>query len=239
MPNKYPQGKGWNVPKQKYKLSNWSEYNKALKQRGRIDTWVSADAVNKWYEPDQTNTGTGAAKKYTDFAIIVCHQIRQVYRLPLRQSEGFINSIFNLMRLDIKYPSFSTLSKRLAKLNITCPSYSKHDKPDDKVAAITIDSTGLKRFGRDEWHQEKHKVSAKRSWRKLHIAVDQDHYIQGSLLTDRFVTDEGALDGLLDQVNTEAKHVSLDGAYDSNNIYKKYQINLKMPISLFLQIKMQ
>ena len=166
MPNKYPQGKGWNVPKQKYKLSNWSEYNKALKQRGRIDTWVSADAVNKWYEPDQTNTGTGAAKKYTDFAIIVCHQIRQVYRLPLRQSEGFINSIFNLMRIDIKCPRFSTLSKRLA-------------------------------------------------------------------------TDEGALDDPLDQVNTEAKHVSLDGPMTAIIFIKKYQVNLKMPISLFLQIKMQ
>ena len=109
------------------------------------------------------------------------------------------------------------------KNNITtlCHNFFNEIALDDKVAAIAIDSTGLKRFGRDEWHQEKHKVSAKRSWRKLHIAVDQDHYIQSSLLTDRFVTDEGALDSLLDQVNTDAENVSLDGAYDSNNIYQK------------------
>lgn len=30
MPNKYPKKKDWDVPKQKYKLSNWSDYNASL-----------------------------------------------------------------------------------------------------------------------------------------------------------------------------------------------------------------
>ena len=29
MPNKYAEKKGWKVPKQKYKIKNWSEYNEA------------------------------------------------------------------------------------------------------------------------------------------------------------------------------------------------------------------
>ena len=128
---------------------------------------------------DQENTGSGAPRQYTDFSITICHEIRQVYRLPLRQSEGFINSIFRIMGLDIKCPNYSLLSKRLLKLNIPCPRYSKKNIADNNVAAMAIDSTGLKRFGRDEWHQEKHKVSAKRSWRKLHVCVDDEHYIHG------------------------------------------------------------
>lgn len=55
-------------------------------------------------------------------------------RLPLRQSEGFINSLFEIMGLNIKCPNYSALSKRLAKLNIPCPRYSEKDTPDSNVA---------------------------------------------------------------------------------------------------------
>jgi hypothetical protein len=219
MPYKYAQDKGWKVPKQKYKLKNWSKYSNSLKDRGRIDFWLEKDAIDNWYEEDQENIGSGAPRQYSDFSIIICHEIRQVYRLPLRQSEGFINSIFRIMGLDIKCPNYSVLSKRLLKLNIPCPRYSKKDIPDSNVTAIAIDSTGLKRFGRDEWHQEKHKVSAKRSWRKLHVCVDDEHYIHGSVLTDRFTSDEGTVDDLIEQVTVDADHVSLDGAYDSKDVY--------------------
>jgi hypothetical protein len=204
-------------------LKNWSKYNNSLKARGRIDFWIDKEAIDNWYEEDQENIGTGAPRQYSDFCIIICHEIRQVYRLPLRQSEGFINSIFRLMGLSIKCPNYSVLSKRLLKLNIPCPRYTEKDTADDGVAAMAIDSTGLKRFGRDEWHQEKHKVSAKRSWRKLHVCVDEEHYIHGSALTDRFASDEGAVDDLIKQVRVDADHISLDGAYDSKDVYVSLQ----------------
>jgi hypothetical protein len=91
------------------------------------------------------------------------------------------------------------LSKCLSSLGIESPRYAKNAIPDEGISTIAINSTGLKRFGRDEWHQEKQKVSAKRSWRKLHMAVDQDHYIQGLILTDRFDSDEGTLGDLIEQ----------------------------------------
>jgi len=93
MPNKYPDKKGWKVPKQKYKLSNWSEYNESLRRRGSIDVWLSLDAISHWYEADRVYDGTGAPKRYSDFAIRTCHEIRLVYRLPLRQTQGFIDSL--------------------------------------------------------------------------------------------------------------------------------------------------
>jgi hypothetical protein len=219
MPYKYTQNKGQKAPKQKYKLKNWSKYNNALKDRGRIDFWLDKDAMDNWYAEDQENTGSGAPLQYTDFSIIICHEMRQVYRLPLRQSEGFINSIFRLMGLDIKCPNYSVLSKRLLKLNIPCPRYTKKDARDNNVVAMAIDSTGLKRFGRDEWHQEKYKISTKRSWRKLHVCVDDEHYIHSSMLTDRFASDAGTVDDLIEQVDVDADHISLDGAYDSNDVY--------------------
>ena len=52
MPYKYPEKKGWEVPKQKHKVSNGSEYTEALRQCGSIDVWVSTDIIDRWYEPD-------------------------------------------------------------------------------------------------------------------------------------------------------------------------------------------
>ena len=151
---KYLKEKGCKIPKQKYKLTNWSEYNESLKRRGNIEIWLSQEIINNWNEQNRIYDGTGTPDYYTDLAIITCHEIRKVFRLPLRQCEGFINSIFNIMGLNITCPSFSVLSKRLERLNIRCPRYRQTYRPDD--------STGLKRFGRGEWHQKKHKVSAKR-----------------------------------------------------------------------------
>jgi len=221
MPNKYPEKKGWFVPKQKYKVANWSEYNEALRLRGDIAIWISDDAIANWYEKERVYDGTGTPKKYTDFAILVCHEIRQVYKLPLRQCQGFINSIFRILHLPIRCPDYSCLSKRLSELGIRSPRYIKSITPDESISAIAIDSTGLKRFGRDEWHQEKHKVSAKRSWRKLHIAVDEKHIIHAAVLTDRFVSDDSALDKLLEQMDKEVDLVTADGAYDKNPVYEK------------------
>ena len=81
MPNKYPERKGYKVPKQKHRVRNWKEYNIALANRGRIDIWMHDEAINNWYEEDIENSGDGAPRKYTDFAIMMCHEIRLVYKL--------------------------------------------------------------------------------------------------------------------------------------------------------------
>jgi hypothetical protein len=219
MPNKYPVKKGWDVPKQKYKVTNWSDYNAALCQRGEIDVWLSLDAILQWYKEERVYDGTGTPQRFTDFAIITCHEIRQVYRLPLRQTQGFINSLFRLMSIPLVCPHYSCLSKRLAELKIKTPRYKKSSQPDDDIHAIAIDSTGLKRFGRGEWHNQKYELSSKASWRKLHIAVNESHYFEGCVLTDRFSHDDQQVKSLLEQIDSEIKHFSGDGAYDEKPVY--------------------
>ena len=220
MPNKYPAKKGWKLPKQNYKVSNWNHYNDALRHRGSIDVWISDDVAAAWYEKNRIYNGAGAPKKFTDFAIIICHEVRQVFRLALRQCQGFINSIFRLKKIKLKSPDYSCLSKRLGKLEINSPRYKKSTIPEDEVIAIAIDSTGLKRFGRGEWHQEKYQLSAKRSWRKLHIAVDTKHIIHSSELTDRFVSDNKVVKPLVKQIENSVDQVTADGAYDKNPVYE-------------------
>jgi len=219
MPNKWLNQKGISIKPQRHKVANWSDYNASLKRRGDIEVWLSQDLIDAWYYEERIYDGSGSSKYYTDVAIITCHELRQVYKLPLRQTQGFINSLFRIMGLDLQCPDYSLLSKRLKALNIKCPRYRKHEKKDNHIAAIAIDSTGLKRFGRDEWHQERHKVSARRSWRKAHFGIDENHYIQAAMLTDRFTTDDEVVDDLLDQIDTDVTQFTGDGAYDSSIVY--------------------
>ena len=111
-------------------------------------------------------------------AIYTCHELRLVFKFPLRQTEGFINSLFKLLKLDLRCPSYSILSKRLKQLNIAVPYYKQSHQHSNNVRAIAIDSTGLKCFGQDEWPQETHGLNAKKNWRKLHVVVDNNNVIQ-------------------------------------------------------------
>lgn len=222
MPYKYLQEKGVAIKKQKYRVSNWSEYNASLKLRGDIEIWIAQEVIDNWYANDRIYDGTGTPDLYSARAIISCMELRKVFRQPLRQTQGFVDSIFRILEIkEIKCPDFGTLSKRAKKLGLKCPCYKKYEKPDDDLAAIAFDSTDLKRFGRDEWCQEKHNVSAKRSWRKLHIAVDEKHYIVGNTLTDRFSCDAQEVNDLLEQIDTPVEHYTADGAYDENAVYEK------------------
>ena len=49
MPNKWLNQKDIEIKKQKYKVSNWSYYNKSLKNRGDVEIWLSQNLINHWY----------------------------------------------------------------------------------------------------------------------------------------------------------------------------------------------
>lgn len=131
-------------------MVGWSSYNEALKRRGDLTLWFSSDVIEKWYEADRVYAGDGAPTLYSDMAIYTCHELRLVFKLPLRQTEDFINSLFKLLRLDLHCPSYSILSKRLKQLNIAVPYYKQGHHYSNSIKEIAIDSTGLKCFGQDE-----------------------------------------------------------------------------------------
>src|SRR5262249_13404288 len=82
-----------------------------------------------------------------------------------------------------------------------------------------IDSTGLKRFGRGEWHQEKYELSSKARWRKLHLGVNEGHYYEACALTDRFCSDDQVVEDLLGQIKEPIDQCAADGAYDKTPVY--------------------
>ncbi|MGZ8162127.1 MAG: transposase [Methylobacter sp.] len=83
---------------------------------------------------------------------------------------------------------------------------------------MIVDSTGLKVYGKDEWHQEKHDVPARRTWRRLHLAIDENHNVLACELTTPEAGDPTAVPDLLDQNTAPFDTFMGDGAYDGEPV---------------------
>lgn len=94
----------------------------------------------------------------------------------------------------------------------------------DTPKHIVVDSTGLKVYGEGEWKVRMHGFSKHRTWRKLHLSVDEsNHEIQAVVLTEAGVDDAEAGKQLLDDTVCPIEQVSGDGAYDKVKFYDACQ----------------
>lgn len=101
--------------KTKYRVTNWTEYDQALVQRGDITLWVTPDVIKAWTA--RPSGRRGVPRKYTDLAIETARTLRQAFQLPPRQAEGFLCSLLDLMDLNLEAPDHTTLSRRSKGLN--------------------------------------------------------------------------------------------------------------------------
>jgi hypothetical protein len=173
-----------------YRLRNWSQYNRSLIARGSLTLWIEEGIQDKWrHEVKEGTTGKrGASPIYTDLAITTCRSLGLVLKLPLRQSIGLVQSLFERAGINLPVPDYSTLSRRSRTLEIDL-GVARSDRPRHLV----IDSTGLKVYGEGEWKVRQHGVGKRRTWRKLHLAVDAD---TGEILACQ-MTEGDAADGPL------------------------------------------
>ena len=90
MPHKYNADRRHHIPRSKRRVTNWSEYNEALRQRGSLTVWFTEDAIAAWKAASRTTPG--GQPHYSDLAITTALTLRAVFHLPLRQTEGLIGS---------------------------------------------------------------------------------------------------------------------------------------------------
>lgn len=197
-----------------YRIRNWSQYNAALERRGSLTFWISQDAIDSW-TTDKLTGKPGASYTYTDLAIETMATLQPVFHLAGRQAEGFLNSVFELMKIELTSPDHTTLSRRRASLRITLPVRERTG-----ARHVVVDSTGVKAYGEGEWKVRQHGWSKRRTWRKLHLAVDeQTREIVSACTSTNDVSDDQMLPELLSDIPGEIAQVSGDGAYDKRRCY--------------------
>src|SRR3954453_19290604 len=140
MPNKHNDTRRHHIPKMKFKVTNWSDYEAGLRRRGSLTLWVSDEALAAWRAAPRTTPGGQA--RYSETAIETALMVRLVFHQPLRQTKGLLGSLLDLIGIDLPVPDHTTISRRAARLTPVL----RTALPNGPVTLV-IDSTGLKVYG--------------------------------------------------------------------------------------------
>ena len=102
MPYKANEARRHKIPRARYKVTNWPEYDRALQRRGSLTVWVTPEVLAAWHPP---KTGRrGRSREYSDLAIETGHLLRLAFGRPWRQAEGLLRSLATLLGAGIGVP---------------------------------------------------------------------------------------------------------------------------------------
>jgi hypothetical protein len=189
LPFKLNQDRRHHISRRKHRVTNWAEHDAGLRARGSLTAWSTPEAVEAWEA--EPRTGRDGQPSCSDLAVATALTLRAVSRPALRQAEGLIGSILQLLGLDLPVPDHPTLSRRAETLEVPRP------EAGSAPVHLLVDRAGIKLRGSGEWLEEKHGIRRRRARRVPHLATDSDTgRIVASALTDKDA-DYGARVGLL------------------------------------------
>ncbi len=174
--------------------------------------WLSTDAIDAWRSSPSGHPG--GQKKFSNHAIETALTLRLVFRLPLRQAEGFLRALLSLMDVDLEAPDHTTLSRRSRHLDVEL-----HRVPAQGPIHLIVDSTGLAIVGEGEWAAAKHGGRGQRGWKKLHLGVDGAGVIVAHTVTEATVYDATTGIGSIKALDVDIARVTADAAYDTIAFY--------------------
>lgn len=217
MPRKHNAARRHHIGKTQFKVTNWAEYEAALRRRGSLTLRITPDALAGWAAPRRKTRG--GQPLYSDLAIETALMLGMMFGLRLRLSEGVLSSVLDMMGLCLPVPDHTTLSRRARTWKPSARSNNRQHVGDGPIHVL-VDSTGLKIYGAGQWLEEKHGVKSRRGWRKLYLAVDADSgEIISHNLTDQETDDASQPEPLLYQIDDEIDQFTADGAYGGYPTY--------------------
>jgi hypothetical protein len=200
--------------KHQYRVTNWSEYDRALVARGSLTVWFDDETIREGWVPEKTGK-RGAPAAYSDLAIQTVLTLKVLFHLPYRATEGLVKSLMRLSGLDLAVPDHTHMSRRAATLTVQIPR-----RPRSGPMHVVVDSTGLKVYGEGEWKVRQHGVGKRRTWRKIHLAVDESAKdVVAVEVTTAEWSDCEMFEGLMSQIDAPIAQVSADGAYDTEAVH--------------------
>jgi hypothetical protein len=190
--------------KRKYKVTNWSQYNRALVDRGSLTLWIGDDVERWWYAQGRC--------RYTAAAIEAVHALKETYHLPLRQAVGLARSVFEMAGVMLSVPDAATICRRAGGVNHQLRNHGASH-------TLILDSTGAKIRGEGEWKTRTHGRSRRRRWKKIHLGINECGEIQITTTTENGYHDSEVAPDLIRRVPSPLSRVVADGAYDRSGVY--------------------
>jgi hypothetical protein len=129
LPFKINAARRHHVPRQRRRVTNWRDYDAALRQRGSLTVWFTDSAIAGWRAEPRTTRG--GQPNYSSLAILTALTLRAVFRLAFRQTEGLIGSLMRLLGLALAVPDHTTLCRRSGTLVLPRPRSSAGAEPVD------------------------------------------------------------------------------------------------------------
>ena len=208
--------------KSKYKVVNWTEYNKSLKKRGELSFYFPKGDLKALFINDNPYVPgmSGQQATYSDAYIELIFTFYRMLNMGMRQTAGYFEDFWRTNNIDIAVPSFGHLSDLFGKVPVKIKLYC--EKIVDRVnkgesITLILDSTGM-RFGKaSHWYEEKYgKPCDNRPWRKLHLGIDPNMNMHSAAVTDYSASDISMVNDLLN-IEAPVEKVISDGAYYSIN----------------------
>ena len=116
MPYKFHASRRHPIPKARYRVTTWPDYDRGSVRRGDIRFWIDEGALAHWIAPKRRTPG--GQQRFAEAAISTTLMLGGAFRLPLRQTEGFVRSILDLMGRDLPVPDHTTLSRRRRTVDV-------------------------------------------------------------------------------------------------------------------------
>ncbi|KGX23854.1 transposase DDE domain protein [Burkholderia pseudomallei ABCPW 1] len=176
--------------------------------------WIDDDALANMPDTEPTR---GRSRLYSDALIQALLGLKTVFHLPLRALQGFAQSLRDLAFAELPVPNYTTVCRRAQTLQVKLPVIHS-----DEPLHLVVDSTGAKVYGEGEWKVRQHGYSKRRTWRKVHLALDTNTgQLRAALMTHQDVADGEVLPELLEQVSADESIDTIggDGAYDTQACY--------------------
>ena len=210
----------------KDKWANSNFYNNSLKNRGRINVWLDRSIFSNWYYSSKHLPGGKIV--YSEAVIEMILILSYVYHLPLRQTEGFMESMLELHQQTLSVPDYTTLSRRRKTIDVS-KKLGKWNRRENLVFAI--DASGLKCCGEKEWMRKKHKATRQRKFVKTHTGIDvSSRHIIFNKKTSSRVHDGTVLPEAIEEVGKDIAALLADGGYDFKDSYKLTSYDTKVII---------
>ena len=218
--------------KSQYKVTNWSPYNRSLRNRGKISLYFPKGDIESLFinETPYEEGLSGRQSTYRQAYVEFIYILYRIFGWGLRQISGYIEDLWQAKGLRISVPSFGHLSDLFATVSIRiklfCNKARRRIESGEDIDLIA-DSTGLRFDKASNWYETKYNKSCNnRPWKKLHISMDALMNIHESIITDRNVADIEIADQLIpDNLNIRS-FIADGGYYDIKKVERLYQAGI-------------